>query len=135
MKSRNTGIVRKLDELGRIVIPKEIRSSLHIKEGDPVAISVSDQTIQLEKFQPLGSIADVSEAFLKAYADTCGGGVCVICSTDYVVAARGISLSERHLLSPVIRDYIRNQKLYISGDTNTYTSPEAEPMTLFDDNK
>lgn len=134
MKYTNTGLVRKLDNLGRIVIPKEIRSSLHLKEGDPVAISICDQTIQLQKYQPLNSISTVSEAFLRAYADTCGGGMCIICNKDYVVSARGISVSEKHPLSSMVQKYIHNQKRYVSGDPGTYISTDSEPMTLFDDN-
>lgn len=134
MKYTNTGLIRRLDNLGRIVIPKEIRSSLRMKDGDPISISVCDQTIQLEKYQPLNSIADVSKSFLKAYADTCGGGMCVICNTDYLVSARGISISDKHPLSSMIREYIQNQKLYVSGDPATYVSADSEPITLFDDN-
>lgn len=133
MKDINTGMIRRLDNLGRIVIPKEIRSSLQLKDGDPVVISVSGRTIQLNKFLPINSIADVSHAFLNAYSAICKGSVCIICSTEYVAAARGISISSECILSAIVRNYIQNQKLYVSGESGTYGTPE--PMTLFEEGK
>lgn len=47
-----TGIVRRIDDLGRVVIPKEIRRTMNIREGDPLEFFVSDRTIILKKYQP-----------------------------------------------------------------------------------
>ena len=47
-----TGIVRRIDDLGRVVIPKEIRRTMHIKEGDPLELFVNDRTIILKKYRP-----------------------------------------------------------------------------------
>lgn len=49
---KSTGIVRKVDELGRIVIPKELRRTLAINQGDPVEIYVEGEQIILKKYQP-----------------------------------------------------------------------------------
>ena len=49
---KSTGIVRKVDELGRIVLPKELRSTLNIQEKDPLEIFVEDSDIILRKYQP-----------------------------------------------------------------------------------
>jgi len=49
---RSIGIVRKIDELGRIVLPKELRRSLDIEEGDPMEIFVDANTIMLKKYEP-----------------------------------------------------------------------------------
>ena len=49
---KSTGIVRKVDELGRIVLPKELRSTLNIQEKDPLEIFVEDSVIILKKYQP-----------------------------------------------------------------------------------
>ena len=49
---RSIGIVRKIDELGRIVLPKELRRSLDIEEGDPMEIFVDAKTIMLKKYEP-----------------------------------------------------------------------------------
>ena len=47
-----TGIVRKLDQLGRIVIPKELRNTFYLKEDDPIEIFVDGNDIILRKYQP-----------------------------------------------------------------------------------
>ena len=57
-----TGIVRKIDELGRIVIPKELRSTLHIKDGDPIEIfTAEDGVIALRKYEPTDSVLSYLE--------------------------------------------------------------------------
>ena len=59
---KNTGIIRKVDDLGRIVIPKEIRNVLFIKEGTPMEISVSDEaSIVLRKNNAIENIGDIAE--------------------------------------------------------------------------
>ena len=135
MNTTNTGMIRRFDDLGRIVIPKEIRKALHICEGDPVAISVTDQVIHLQKYETMKNIASVSEVFLKAFSANCGSCYCVICGTDHIIAYRGPSLSTKQFLSDRVQDYIKRQKLYVSGDPGTYETPDSEPMTLFDDDK
>jgi len=49
---KSTGIVRKIDELGRIVIPKEIRKTMNIQDGDGIEILISDDKIVLKKYEP-----------------------------------------------------------------------------------
>lgn len=58
-----TGVVRKIDELGRIVIPKEIRKSLGIKDGASLAIYTDKDIVALKKCSPLGNLVEVSNAF------------------------------------------------------------------------
>lgn len=68
---KETGVVRRLDELGRVVIPKEIRSRLKIKNGDLVDIFTNNEEIILQKYHPLSRdilpIRSVLEAFKKVY--------------------------------------------------------------------
>jgi len=62
-----TGIVRRIDDLGRVVIPKEIRRTLRIREGDPLEIFVDrDGEVILKKYSPIGELGD----FAKEYADS-----------------------------------------------------------------
>ena len=58
-----TGIVRRIDDLGRVVIPKEIRRTMHIREGDPLELFVNDRTIILKKYQP--STEELAEDCVK----------------------------------------------------------------------
>lgn len=59
---KSTGIVRRIDELGRIVIPKEVRKTLKIKSGDPIEIYINENTIILNKYSPItANVKDVEE--------------------------------------------------------------------------
>jgi len=63
---KTTGIIRRIDELGRIVIPKEIRKNMRIKNGDTLEIFVDEERIILKKYSPIESLEEVAEK----YADT-----------------------------------------------------------------
>lgn len=66
-----TGIVRRVDELGRILIPKEIRHTLHIREGDPFEIFLKDDAIMFQKYCPnrLDGLASTIRAAADDYDD------------------------------------------------------------------
>lgn len=84
-----TGIVRRIDDLGRIVVPKEIRRVLRIREGDPLEIYTSGAgEIVLKKYSPIGELGQ----FAEEYADTAAkllGGTVIVSDTDQVIAAAG----------------------------------------------
>lgn len=84
-----TGIVRRIDDLGRVVIPKEIRRTLRIREGDPLEIFVDrDGEVILKKYSPIGELSD----FAQEYADSLfesTGYTSLICDRDAVVAVAG----------------------------------------------
>lgn len=86
-----TGIVRRIDDLGRVVVPKEIRRTLRIREGDPLEIFTDREgEIILKKYSPIGELSQ----FAKQYADSLGlttGHVIVIADRDQVIAAAGSS--------------------------------------------
>lgn len=61
-----TGIVRRIDDLGRVVIPKEIRRDMHIQEGDPLEISITSDGIVLRKYvQSTEALASVAQKWLE----------------------------------------------------------------------
>ncbi len=62
---KNTGVIRKIDELGRIVVPKEIRKNLNIKSGEDVQIYVEDDKIILKKYQRVLSIKEIAIKYLS----------------------------------------------------------------------
>ena len=84
-----TGIVRRIDELGRVVIPKEIRRTLRIREGDPLEIFTDrDGEVILKKYSPVGELS----GFAKEYAESLAaalGCAAWICDKDQVIAASG----------------------------------------------
>ena len=86
---RATGIVRRIDELGRVVIPKEIRRTLRIREGDPLEIYTDrDGEVILKKYSPIATLERFSEATAKSLNDL-SGQLAVICDTDEILYAYG----------------------------------------------
>lgn len=89
-----TGIVRRIDDLGRVVIPKEIRRTLRIREGDPLEIYVDREgEVILKKYSPVGELGD----FAKEYADSLHeaiGHIILIADRDNIVAVAGAPKKE-----------------------------------------
>jgi AbrB family transcriptional regulator, stage V sporulation protein T len=89
-----TGIVRRIDDLGRVVIPKEIRRTLRIREGDPLEIFVDrDGEVILKKYSPISELGDFAKEYAEALYDSLGSTV-LICDRDAVIAIAGSSKKE-----------------------------------------
>lgn len=89
-----TGIVRRIDDLGRVVIPKEIRRTLRIREGDPLEIFTDrDGQIILKKYSPIGELGIFAKQYAEALSQTSGHTVC-ISDKDQVIAVSGGSKKE-----------------------------------------
>ncbi|MGI5907387.1 MAG: stage V sporulation protein T [Christensenellales bacterium] len=89
-----TGIVRRIDELGRVVIPKEIRRTMRIREGDPLEIFTDrDGEVILKKYSPIGELSNFAKEYTDALSQVLGHTAC-ICDKDSVVAASGAGRKE-----------------------------------------
>ena len=108
-----TGIVRRIDDLGRIVIPKEIRRTMRIREGDPMEIFTSREgEILLKKYSPVGELGEFAAALAESVAQTLGELVCVT-DRDYVITAAGSGKKdfEGRLLAQELQSAI-DQRVY-----------------------
>lgn len=86
-----TGIVRRIDDLGRVVIPKEIRRTLRIKEGDPLEIFTDREgEIILKKYSPIGELGNFAKEYAEALAAASGHGICITDRDQIIAAAGGI---------------------------------------------
>ena len=73
-----TGIVRRIDDLGRIVIPKEIRRTLRIREGDPLEIFTNREgEIMLKKYSPIGELGEFAASYAESLSHTTGHLICI----------------------------------------------------------
>ncbi|MCM3064661.1 MULTISPECIES: stage V sporulation protein T [Bacillus] len=89
-----TGIVRRIDDLGRVVIPKEIRRTLRIREGDPLEIFVDrDGEVILKKYSPISELGDFAKEYADALFDSLGHAI-LICDRDTYIAVSGSSKKE-----------------------------------------
>lgn len=85
-----TGIVRRIDDLGRVVIPKEIRRTMRIRDGDPLEIyTEADGGVVFRKYSPIGELAVLADRYAAVLHEECGRGA-VICDRDRVIAAAGL---------------------------------------------
>ena len=114
-----TGIVRRIDDLGRVVIPKEIRRTMRIREGDPLEIYTDREgEVIFKKYSPIGELM----SFAAQYADTlnkiCGMSV-VIADRDIIVACAGVSKKEflEKKISSEIEDVIEARALYSNAES------------------
>jgi AbrB family transcriptional regulator (stage V sporulation protein T) len=86
---KTTGIVRRIDELGRVVIPKEIRRTMRLRDGEELEISLgNNDDLILKKFSPVKRIKDFSEEYCRVLAETTGNNV-IVCDMDEAIAAAG----------------------------------------------
>src|SRR5690606_12762459 len=89
LKVKATGIVRRIDDLGRVVIPKEIRRTLRIREGDPLEIFVDREgEVILKKYSPIGELGDFAQEYADSLHETTNH-IALISDRDAVVAVAG----------------------------------------------
>lgn len=101
-----TGIVRRIDDLGRVVIPKEIRRTLRIREGDPLEIFTDREgEVILKKYSPIGELGQFAGQYAEALAQSTGHIVCVSDKDSLIAVAGG---GKKDLLSRPISKELEN---------------------------
>ncbi|MFW6035371.1 MAG: stage V sporulation protein T [Halothermotrichaceae bacterium] len=86
-----TGIVRRIDDLGRVVIPKEIRRTMRIREGEPLEIFVDREgEVILKKYSPIGELSQFAQEYADALAEETHQGVFIL-DRDVIIAVSGVS--------------------------------------------
>ena len=84
-----TGIVRRIDDLGRVVIPKEIRRTLRIREGDPLEIyTEKDGEVIFKKYSPMGDLSEFAGKICESIGKNTGR-IAAVCDRDTVIALSG----------------------------------------------
>ena len=114
---KSTGITRRIDDLGRIVIPKEIRKNLKIKENEVLEIFINNDEIILKKFSPFNDSEKVLSDYIKVINDMTGNDV-IITDRDKVILSSK-RLEEKLLnkkLSEYVNDLIENRSIFLSND-------------------
>jgi len=120
-----TGVVRRIDDLGRIVIPKEIRKTLRIKEGDPLEIFTDREgQVILKKYSPIGELSEFATEYAETLAKTTGHIACIT-DKDTVIAVSGGSKKEflEQGISKDLEKIIDDKEIYISKENNDKSIP------------
>ena len=139
-----TGVVRRIDDLGRIVIPKEIRKTLRIREGDPLEIFTDKEgEIILKKYSPIGELSEFASQYAETLAKTTGHIAC-ISDKDTIIAVAGapkkeyleksVSSEIERLMEDKVTWSAKNQEekhlpiLLTDSDEKKYTSQVIWPI-------
>ncbi len=85
---KTTGVIRRIDDLGRIVIPKEIRKNMRIKNGDSLEIFVDDDSVILKKYSPIESVEDAALKYVETFNQVIKHNI-VVTDRDKVIAVSG----------------------------------------------
>ena len=112
-----TGIVRRIDDLGRVVIPKEIRRTMRILEGDPLEIYTDNEgEVIFKKYSPMGELGPYTKQYVDVLGRTSGLAV-IICDRDQVIAVSGMPKKEimGKRISPVLEGYMERRASYVYG--------------------
>ena len=120
-----TGVVRRIDDLGRIVIPKEIRKVLRIKEGDPLEIFTDKEgEVILKKYSPIGELSEFASGYAETLSRTTGHIACIT-DKDTVIAVSGASKKEflEQDLSKELEQLMDDKEVYLSKENNEVSIP------------
>ena len=128
-----TGVVRRIDDLGRVVIPKEIRKTLRIKEGDPLEIFTDREgQVILKKYSPIGELSEFATGYAETLAKTTGHIACIT-DKDTIIAVSGGSKKEflEQDVSQELEKLMEDKEIYTSKEN----SDMAMPITKNDTNE
>ena len=110
-----TGIVRRIDDLGRVVIPKEIRRTMRIREGDPLEIFTDrDGEVIFKKYSPIGELSELAVTYCEVLVKSTEQAV-IICDRDHCITAGGVPKKEvlERRITSALEDIMEGRRLYV----------------------
>lgn len=113
-----TGIVRRIDDLGRVVVPKEIRRTLRIREGDPLEIFTDREgQVILKKYSPIGELSEFATEYCESLSENTGHSA-IITDRDNVIAISGGSKKEfsEKRISPDLEKIVESRNIFITDE-------------------
>lgn len=114
-----TGIVRRIDDLGRVVIPKEIRRTMRIREGDPLEIYTdNDGEVIFKKYSPIGELSHFASQYAEVLSKTSGYPV-LIADRDRIVSSHGISRKDviERRITEELENILEQRKPYVGTNS------------------
>ena len=124
-----TGIVRRIDDLGRVVIPKEIRRTMRIREGDPLEIYTNREgEVIFKKYSPIGEINSFASQYAETLYRTCNLEI-LICDRDAVIALAGVSKKDyihKSITDEFYDACFQSEGLYCHKDKKIYACDDVK---------
>ena len=119
-----TGIVRRIDDLGRVVIPKEIRRTMRIREGDPLEIYTDrDGEVIFKKYSPIGELGNFALQYAETLSKTSGHPI-AITDKDNIIAVSGVSKKE------FVEKKISSELEKVMDEKSTFTLKPGETKRI-----
>ena len=138
---KETGILRRIDELGRIVVPKEIRKKLKIREGDNLDIFVSEDNVILRKYSPLNDLETILTILLAALKKI-NNVVIVVADLSKVIASTKNEINNDEPISEVLVQLLsqkeqihinKNMSVQITGNYSSNQNLFIKPIVIYGD--
>ena len=138
---KETGILRRIDELGRIVVPKEIRKKLKIREGDNLDIFVSEDNVILRKYSPLNDLETILTILLAALKKI-NNVVIVVTDLSKVIASTKNEINNDEPISEVLVQLLsqkeqihinKNMSVQITGNYSSNQNLFIKPIVIYGD--
>ena len=124
-----TGIVRRIDDLGRIVIPKEIRRTLRIRESDPLEIFTDREgEIILKKYSPIGEMSTFAKQYAESLSQVSGHTALITDRDQFIAVSGGYKTLAGKALSKNLEEKINNRETLIAS------KGERNFISIADDN-
>lgn len=117
-----TGIVRRIDDLGRVVIPKEIRRTMRIREGDPLEIYTNAQgEVIFKKYSPMEELANIASQYSEVLYKNTGYPVAV-CDKDHFICVNGASKKEilERRLTGDLEDRLNDREIFVAENEGEF---------------
>ena len=132
-----TGIVRRIDDLGRVVIPKEIRRTLRIREGDPLEIFTDREgEVILKKYSPIGELSEFATEYCESLHESTNH-TAIISDRDIIIAIAGGPKKEylEKRVSPELEKIVESRNIYIAKNSSEtiklfYEDEDSEEYTV-----
>jgi len=118
-----TGIVRRIDDLGRIVIPKEIRRTMRIRESDPIEIFTDHEgEIVLKKYSPIGEMTTFAKQYAESLAQVSGHAALIADRDQFIAVSGGYKSYLNKSLSRTLEEKVNNRETVMAskGDRNFF---------------
>lgn len=111
-----TGIVRRIDDLGRIVIPKEIRRTLRIRESDPLEIFTDREgEIILKKYSPIGEMSTFAKQYAESLSQVSGHTALITDRDQYIAVSGGYKQALGKSISKGLEEKINNRETFTAA--------------------
>ncbi len=120
------GIVRRIDELGRIVIPKELRRTMRIRDGEELEMNqVSDNEIIIKKFSQMQALQALAEGYSKVLFDLCGVQIMIVDKSKVLTHEGGKESKEGELISNTLFSVLQDRKQTLANENIRITKNDS----------